>query len=61
MLPQAEHHQVLRMSEPERFEDGAIERDDAPARGGECEAELLVEREEVHGCRLTEIAVCANS
>src|SRR3954451_1382162 len=59
-LPQGEHHQVLRVGEPQRLEHGLVERDDTARRHGQGEADLVVERQRVLGCRLRHIRECTN-
>src|SRR5690606_3429185 len=48
-LPEREHHEVLRMSEPERLENGPIDRYDVSCGRDECEAQLVLELEHVIG------------
>ena len=53
-LPQRQHHEVLRVREPERLEDGSVETDDTAAGRGESEADLTVESERIfHSPSLT--------
>ena len=47
LLPQGEHHEILRMCEPERLEDGPVQRHDVARSGDEGEAELILELQEV--------------
>jgi hypothetical protein len=42
-LPQRQHHEVLRVSEPERLQNRSVDRDDVARGGDECEAQLVVE------------------
>ena len=50
-LPEREHHEVLRVRESERLEDRPVEPDDAARRDREGEAHLVLEGEQVVGCR----------
>jgi hypothetical protein len=50
-LPEREHHEVLRMREAERFEDRPVEADHSARSDGEGEADLVLESQEVVGCR----------
>ena len=50
-LPEREHHEVLRMGEAERLEDRAVDADHAACRDREREADLVLEGEQVVGCR----------
>jgi len=56
-LPQGEHHQVLRMGQPERLQRRPVEGDDAARGGGEGEADLAVEGERVHDLQLSEYTI----
>lgn len=46
-LPQGKHHEVLRMRQPERLENGPINRDDGPRGNGQGETDLLVQRQQI--------------
>ena len=50
--PEREHHQVLRVGQPERLEDRAVDADHAARRDREREADLVLEGEQVDGCRI---------
>jgi len=49
VLPQNEHHQVLRVGETEVLEDHAVDAVEGAGRRVQGEADLLVETEEVLG------------
>ncbi|EWT02733.1 hypothetical protein N865_04715 [Intrasporangium oryzae NRRL B-24470] len=48
-LPEGEHHEVLRVGQPEGLEDRPVEADHGPRRDGEGEAHLLIEPQQVVG------------
>ena len=50
-LPEREHDEVLRVREAERLEDRPVDADDAAGGDGEGEAHLVLEGEQVVGCR----------
>lgn len=51
VLPQHQHHQVLRISEPEILEDHPVHTAEGARRGVQGEADLLVEAEPIRGGR----------
>ena len=51
-LPEREHDEVLRVRESERLEDRPVEPDDAASCDREGEADLVLEGEQVVGCRV---------
>lgn len=50
-IPEGEHHEVLRMRQPQRFEQRPVDRDHRAAGDGQREADLILEREWIPGRR----------
>ena len=47
MIPECEHHQVLRVGEPQRLQQGPVDGQDGPVGDAQREADLLFEGERV--------------